>query len=1062
MAYLTLQDFQFPNWQAGGTTGYIRIFSSQGFFEATTGAYVPQGQVTNLNSAYQEYGITISGTTATIPEVTLASTTDSTVPNALYTAVLYTSANRPVYTLLSNFFVDPEYFQSPPQSAVDIADAGTAGSNGTYTYRGTHNNYPYYNLLGESDSTTLFAVVNNGSLWTNTDASGVVQYQSTAQADFPFDVTFEEVAGDAPAPTVSENANYISGTWEQLTLSNQASATAGAPFQYQGPFWDVQQTKQYVNSVVGDGTTPFASKVVVGKTALSANPALSTLPIAVGDNDARVNTKNVAQYSSFSAAVNAVAGLTGTNILEISTAVSSGTKSVPSDVILSFVNGGTLTCTSGTITVLGEIRAPAVLTFVESGGTIDISNAKAEAFYFEWKGITSGGDNSASLQWLIDQRLGSTSGYSTLIQLVDNTVYSHASELNFDDMFGMTIQGTGGTRRFMSGYFKYTGSGSGSGYTFARSVGNIFNNVTFSYSHASMTGFLFDCSHSSGLDTQDNVFYGCRFTGSTTAYQAKALFLADTAINNTLDNCTFAYGQLGYQGQKLVADSERYSVSNTVQNCTWNECGIHLYKVGEAFTYIKGSHQANTQSLGGSYRVGDLRIIDNEAAGANPLGISMQGIWCGDGATSASTYGVMVFRNASGVLVEGGAMTVPSGGAGTITVFELHGCAGVNIGNGLRVAGGDYYGAYDTTNSIGVIWSGDDQAVVNTTQSRNGAVGRRVAILGNYTKPNSVSNGLTVFGDGDSNFVQSNSAGSIDFGYKISAASTNASAEIAVMDSAVPGFDQASLSINAPYTGGDNPIYLSTYQGTTLTPRVRVSATEFRPETNDGQALGDTTHNWSDLFLASGAVININNGNWLATHTSGILTVTTGDLRVANPGSNSQSVVTLGGSQTMSAKTLTSPTLTTPTITNPTVTTGSFTSPALTTPVIGVATGTSLAVTGLLKSSGTAGVGYATGAGGTITQGTSRTTGVTINKTTGAITLFSASGSATPASFTVTNSTVAATDTIIVNQKSGADKYIISVTAVGAGSFEITSYTTGGTTSEQPVFNFCVLKGVAA
>jgi len=158
----------------------------------------------------------------------------------------------------------------------------------------------------------------------------------------------------------------------------------------------------------------------------------------------------------------------------------------------------------------------------------------------------------------------------------------------------------------------------------------------------------------------------------------------------------------------------------------------------------------------------------------------------------------------------------------------------------------------------------------------------------------------------------------------------------------------------------------------------------------------------------------------------------------------------------------TSPTLTTPVITNPTVSTGTFTSPALVTPVIGAATGTSLAVTGAVTSSGTAGVGYATGAGGTVTQGTSRTTGVTLNKTTGAITLFSAAGTTTAATFTVTNSTVAATDVIILNQKSGTDLYDLMVTAVAAGSFNITFRTTGGTATETPVFNFAVIKAVSA
>lgn len=117
---------------------------------------------------------------------------------------------------------------------------------------------------------------------------------------------------------------------------------------------------------------------------------------------------------------------------------------------------------------------------------------------------------------------------------------------------------------------------------------------------------------------------------------------------------------------------------------------------------------------------------------------------------------------------------------------------------------------------------------------------------------------------------------------------------------------------------------------------------------------------------------------------------------------------------------------------------------------------------GFFSTSPTIGVGYATGAGGAVTQITSRTTGVTLNKVCGQITLVSAAGSATYASFTVTNSAVATTDVIKVCQDSGTDKYQIHVTAVGAGSFEITFATTGGTTSEQPVFNFSVIKAVAA
>lgn len=107
-------------------------------------------------------------------------------------------------------------------------------------------------------------------------------------------------------------------------------------------------------------------------------------------------------------------------------------------------------------------------------------------------------------------------------------------------------------------------------------------------------------------------------------------------------------------------------------------------------------------------------------------------------------------------------------------------------------------------------------------------------------------------------------------------------------------------------------------------------------------------------------------------------------------------------------------------------------------------------------------IGYSTGAGGAVTQATSRTTGVTLNKRCGAITLVSAAGSATWQTFKVTNSTVKATDTVVLNQKSGTDKYMMHVTAVGAGSFDITYATTGGTTTEQPVINFAVVDAVAA
>jgi hypothetical protein len=98
-----------------------------------------------------------------------------------------------------------------------------------------------------------------------------------------------------------------------------------------------------------------------------------------------------------------------------------------------------------------------------------------------------------------------------------------------------------------------------------------------------------------------------------------------------------------------------------------------------------------------------------------------------------------------------------------------------------------------------------------------------------------------------------------------------------------------------------------------------------QPAANDGAALGAAATSWSDLFLASGGVINFANGNWVATHTSGILTVGTGDLRVTTAGTDATSVATVGGTQTLTNKTLTSPTITAPTLSTSVLLTGVIT-----------------------------------------------------------------------------------------------------------------------------------------
>jgi hypothetical protein len=126
----------------------------------------------------------------------------------------------------------------------------------------------------------------------------------------------------------------------------------------------------------------------------------------------------------------------------------------------------------------------------------------------------------------------------------------------------------------------------------------------------------------------------------------------------------------------------------------------------------------------------------------------------------------------------------------------------------------------------------------------------------------------------------------------------------------------------------------------------------------------------------------------------------------------------------------------------------------------------SVAATGTVTTSGGS-LGYATGAGGAVTQATSKSTGVTLNKSCGKITMSGvALAAAGIAEFTVTNSQVANTDTVILNLASGATTstaYRYWISAVAGGSFKVcVENRSAGSLSEALVFNFAVIKAVTA
>jgi len=126
-------------------------------------------------------------------------------------------------------------------------------------------------------------------------------------------------------------------------------------------------------------------------------------------------------------------------------------------------------------------------------------------------------------------------------------------------------------------------------------------------------------------------------------------------------------------------------------------------------------------------------------------------------------------------------------------------------------------------------------------------------------------------------------------------------------------------------------------------------------------------------------------------------------------------------------------------------------------------TGALLSTQAILTSAG--GIGYTTGAGGTVAQDTSKSTGVTLSKLTGVITTFS--DLLTPSTnvvFTLTNTLVTATDHVIVSHINGGTLGAYNVVATaGTGSVQITLRNiTGGNLTESPVLKFTVIKSVTS
>ena len=106
------------------------------------------------------------------------------------------------------------------------------------------------------------------------------------------------------------------------------------------------------------------------------------------------------------------------------------------------------------------------------------------------------------------------------------------------------------------------------------------------------------------------------------------------------------------------------------------------------------------------------------------------------------------------------------------------------------------------------------------------------------------------------------------------------------------------------------------------------------------------------------------------------------------------------------------------------------------------------------------GIGYGTGSGGTVTQLTSKSTAVTLNKPSGRITMNnSALAIGTSANFQFNNTQISATDILMVNPSNNG-QYIAQVIYIASGyaGIRVTNIS-AGPLSEALILNFTIIKG---